>query len=104
MPAAADLAADAEDLRGVKEGLLDSGVEAFRGAKEGFRSEEVPGAPVGGTDALRGAVDGLRVVEGAGDSAGLVAEVEALLGARDGLRSEAASLGLAVGVDVPVDG
>ena len=82
---------------------LTAGVEAFRGAKEGFRSEEVPGALVGGTDALRGAVDGLRAVEGAGDSAGLVAEVEALLGARDCLRSEAASLDLAGGVDVPID-
>ena len=58
---------------------------------------------MGGTDALRGAVDGLRAVEGVGDWDGLVAEVEALLGARDGLRSEEASLGLAGGVDVPVD-
>ena len=83
---------------------LTAGVEAFRGAMEGFRSVQVPGALVGGTDALRGAVDGLRADEGAGDCAGLVAEVEPLLGARDGFLSEEGLLGLFVGVDVPVDG
>lgn len=50
-------------------------------------------------DAFRGAVEGLRAVDGAGDSAGLAAAVEVLLGAKDGLRSGAALLGLGAGVD-----
>ena len=72
----------------------------MRGAREGFRFGAASGAWVAGVDALCGAVEGLRAVEGPGDSAGLVAVVDALLGARDCLRSGAALLDLAAGVDV----
>ena len=73
MPAAADLAADAEDLRGVKEGLLDCEDAGDRSLVllgpnfGGFRFWSVSVGRFADPDSLRGATEGLTAGDGAED-------------------------------------